>query len=680
MTGPQGMAPGPALGFVQWFHLGERDLALQAADCLDRLGVRHLRTHLSWADYRTDGGEAWYTWLLDMLGSRFDLLPCLHYTPPDLAINGRTSGPPRDLKLLADFVDLIIDRHGNSFEWLEIWNEPNNLLDWDWRLDPDWLSFCTMFGAAAHWARQRGKKVVLPATSPHDPNWLRLMGERGVLSVVDAVGMHGFPGTWDSAHAGLWPGWPQRVEETRRIASAFNPDLDYWLTETGYSTWRHDPAPQIDAFLAAAQAEVSRVYWYSLRDLTDSTVIQEGPHFDERHYHFGAFDSVGRPKLLGQLLSEGGVPAVQAVAEAAATHPRPALLGCKPVLVTGGAGFIGANLADHLMQDGAHVLLLDALARPGVEQNLIWLQRRHPQQFSFALADIRDQATTRDLAADASAVFHLAGQVAVTTSMENPANDFAINLLGTFNLLEALRASPVPFIFASTNKVYGDLDDLPLARVDDRWMPQDGGIAETGLSESRPLAFATPYGCSKGAADQYVLDYARSFDLPACVLRMSCIYGTRQLGTEDQGWVAHFILRAVQDLPITLYGDGAQVRDLLHVSDAVRTYVAAWKHIGATQGRALNLGGGPANAVSLLELIGHLETRLGRPVARRFEDWRPHDQRYFVTDRRRVAATLVLPEPLDWRCGTAMLLDEIADRPTTRRLDATSGDLGRVFA
>lgn len=654
----------PALGFVQWFRLGEYDLAHESAAALEALGIQHIRTHLSWADYRAPGGEAWYAWLLDMLGTRFSLLPCLHYTPPDLSLTGRSSGPPRDPKMLADFVDLVIDRHGSSFEWLEIWNEPNNLLDWDWRQDHEWWDFCRMFGAAAYWARQRGKKVVLPATCPHDANWLQLMGERGLLSVVDAVGIHGFPGTWDSAHAGLWPGWDQLIAETKTVTARFNDRLEYWLTETGYSTWRHDPAPQLAAFTAASHADVSRLYWYSLRDLADDVVVQEGAHFDERHYHFGAFEASGRPKLLGRLLAEGGPAAVEAVCETRASRPRPAIIGRKPILVTGGAGFIGSNLADELMQQGEHVLLLDALARPGVEQNLAWLRSRYPRQLSFALADMRDRATVRDLASAASGVFHLAGQVAVTTSLEDPVADLSTNVIGTFNLLEALRGQPhrVPLVFASTNKVYGDLTDVALSDDSGRWMPVDADVAEYGFSDSRALQFATPYGCSKGAADQYVLDYAHSFGLPTCVLRMSCIYGPRQLGTEDQGWVAHFVLRALRDEPITLFGDGQQVRDILHVSDAVRAYITAWRRIDAVSGRAFNLGGGPANAISLRQLIEHLSHLIGRPVSLQLEDWRPHDQRYFVTDRRRIDAALELPRPLDWQRGTALLVQEISER------------------
>jgi CDP-paratose 2-epimerase len=176
-AGPRRVSP--KLGFVEWFRIGERRHAEEAADALSAMGVGHLRTHLSWADYRAAGGEAWYDWLVPMLAARFELLPCLHYTPPDLSEDGRTAAPPRDLKALADFVDLICDRFGDSFSWLEIWNEPNNILDWDWRRDRDWLKFSEMLGAAAYWARQRGKRVVLPASCPTDLHWLPECGVGG---------------------------------------------------------------------------------------------------------------------------------------------------------------------------------------------------------------------------------------------------------------------------------------------------------------------------------------------------------------------------------------------------------------------------------------------------------------------------------------------------------------------
>jgi CDP-paratose 2-epimerase len=330
-----------------------------------------------------------------------------------------------------------------------------------------------------------------------------------------------------------------------------------------------------------------------------------------------------------------------------------------PVLVTGGAGFIGSNLADRLAQDGNDVLIFDALSRPGVAANLQWLQQRHPARITAQIADIRDGTALEQAVRSASAVFHLAAQVAVTTSLADPREDFDINLRGTFTLLEALRrrGGSVPLVFASTNKVYGDLQDVPLELEGDCYRPVDPALRATGIGESRPLDFHTPYGCSKGAADQYVLDYARSFDLPSMVMRMSCIYGQRQMGTEDQGWVAHFLIRALRQEPISIFGDGCQVRDLLHVDDAVAAYLAAWRQIDQVKGRALNLGGGPGNAVSLRQILAEIERLVGQPLQTHRADWRAGDQRYYVSDTRRVRQLLGLPDPLAWRLGLRRLAD-----------------------
>ena len=330
----------------------------------------------------------------------------------------------------------------------------------------------------------------------------------------------------------------------------------------------------------------------------------------------------------------------------------------RPILVTGGAGFIGCNIADRFAREGHDVIVLDALSRPGVERNLAWLNDRHGARITSIIGDVRDEDTTVRAAAGAKAVFHMAAQVAVTTSLVDPREDFDINVRGTFNMLEAvrLRGEPIPFVFASTNKVYGDLGDVPLACVEGRYLPR-GALAQTGVDESRPLDFHTPYGCSKGSADQYVLDYARSFGIPAVVFRMSCIYGQRQMGTEDQGWVAHFLIRALGGERITLYGDGCQVRDILDVGDAVEAYYQAWRNIGHVAGNAFNLGGGPGNAISLLQLVELIREVTGRQVELGFEGWRQGDQRWYVSDTGKARAALGLAKPLGWREGVARLAE-----------------------
>jgi CDP-paratose 2-epimerase len=312
----------------------------------------------------------------------------------------------------------------------------------------------------------------------------------------------------------------------------------------------------------------------------------------------------------------------------------------RPVLITGGAGFIGTNIAHRLLAGGQSVVVFDNLSRPGVERNVEWLREQHRSLLRVELADVRDRATVQRAVSGASRVIHLAAQVAVTTSMADPVADFDVNAAGTFNVLNALRLlpSPPPLLFTSTNKVYGNLEDVALATDGRRYQPLDPALRDRGIDESRPLDFRSPYGCSKGAADQYVVDFARTYDLQAVVMRMSCIYGPRQFGTEDQGWVAHFLIRALRGEPITLYGDGQQVRDVLFVDDLVDAVQLAFGHMDAVSGRAFNMGGGPDNTTSLVELVELIGELTGERPDVHFEDWRPGDQRYYVSDASRFSA------------------------------------------
>lgn len=306
-------------------------------------------------------------------------------------------------------------------------------------------------------------------------------------------------------------------------------------------------------------------------------------------------------------------------------------------LITGGAGFIGTNLAAHLCEAGKEVLIYDNLSRAGVERNVEWLRRRYPGLVHVTLADIRDIAALGEAVRHAEAVYHFAAQAAVTTSIEDPVDDFGVNLCGTFNLLEAIRALPrrPPLLFTSTNKVYGGLEDLSLREAGGRYEAVCEQVRLEGVGEDRPLDFHSPYGCSKGAADQYVLDYCRIYAVPTVVFRMSCIYGQHQLGTEDQGWVAHFLIRSMNNGPITIYGDGRQVRDILFVDDLIKAILAAMDHIGQTRGKAFNIGGGPGNAIGVLELLDHIKRLTGRLPLIAHEGWRQGDQRYYVSDTRR---------------------------------------------
>jgi CDP-paratose 2-epimerase len=308
----------------------------------------------------------------------------------------------------------------------------------------------------------------------------------------------------------------------------------------------------------------------------------------------------------------------------------------KPVLITGGAGFVGTNLAHRLLTEGHRVLLLDNLSRPGVEENLRWLKQTHGERVQLIAGDVRNFQTVHAAVSRASQVFHFAAQVAVTSSLVDPIHDFDINARGTLNLLEALRTQklPPPLVFTSTNKVYGGLEDVEMRKTATRYEPADERVRRHGISEARPLDFHSPYGCSKGAADQYVRDYARSYGLPTVVFRMSCIYGPHQFGNEDQGWVAHFLIRAIAGQPITLYGDGLQVRDVLFVEDLVEALQLAQANMDELAGEVFNIGGGATNTTSLLELLDAIE-RLHGSSRVEFEAWRIGDQRYYVSDTRK---------------------------------------------
>jgi CDP-paratose 2-epimerase len=335
----------------------------------------------------------------------------------------------------------------------------------------------------------------------------------------------------------------------------------------------------------------------------------------------------------------------------------------RPALITGAAGFIGTNVAHRLLDSGQPVILFDNLSRAGVERNVKWLRKTHGDLVQLEQADIRDSAALKEVVKRCSRVFHFAAQVAVTASLVDPIFDFEVNARGTLNLLEALRAldTPPPLIFTSSNKVYGDLGDVKIQRSNTRYEPADSLIRKYGFSESRPLHFHSPYGCSKGAAGQYVLDYARTFGLPAVVFHMSCIYGPHQLGNEDQGWVAHFLIRALENAQITLYGDGRQVRDILFVEDLVDAFQLAHENITKLSGQSFNIGGGPENTISLLELLQLIEDLNGAKPAVSFEEWRSADQRYYVSDIRRFSQATGWKPKVSVRDGVTKLYQWVTE-------------------
>jgi CDP-paratose 2-epimerase len=344
----------------------------------------------------------------------------------------------------------------------------------------------------------------------------------------------------------------------------------------------------------------------------------------------------------------------------------------KYTLITGGVGFIGVNLADRLLTQGKKVLVFDNLSRAGVDKNLLWLKEKHTNNLQVKIADIRDKTAVTKAVEMAGEIFHFAAQVAVTSSLVDPFYDFEVNAKGTLNLLEAIRKSAhrPPVIFASTNKVYGDLDDLGIVMNGTRYYAEQLGLQQKGINEKRNLDFHSPYGCTKGVADQYMLDYARTFGLKTAVFRMSCIYGLHQFGTEDQGWVAHFLIQALKKRKITLYGDGKQVRDILFAEDLVNAYILAMENINHISGNAFNIGGGTNNTISLLELCELIGEISGAKPEVKFEDWRPSDQKYYVSDFSKFNAATGWAPQVGTKEGVQRLynwLHENADRSLMKK-------------
>ncbi len=309
------------------------------------------------------------------------------------------------------------------------------------------------------------------------------------------------------------------------------------------------------------------------------------------------------------------------------------------ILITGGLGFIGSNYAAHCLARGWEVVAYDNFSRRGAEKNAAWLEPQGRGRLTIVGDDVRNLEALCAAMKDADVAAHLAAQVAVTTSVVDPREDFLVNALGGINVLEAARHSggdPI-VLFSSTNKVYGALQSVKVAEGTLRHLLPD---RPQGIAEDAPIDLYSPYGCSKGACDLYMLDYARIYGLRTVVFRQSCIYGPRQFGVEDQGWVAHFVISAVMGRRISIYGDGRQVRDILHVDDLIDVYDRAIERIDVCRGQAYNIGGGPANAISLLELIYRLEANLDRAIPLYFGDWRQGDQKVYISDIRKAQRDL----------------------------------------
>jgi CDP-paratose 2-epimerase len=647
---PQAERGGKVIGAVEFFVLGEHERVKRVLSRLGELGITELRTNVFWSDWVRPQWRQWYDWLVPTLAGKVNILPCVFRTPPWLGVEARESAPPRDVKAYADFIDVLLSRYGDHFRAVELWHDPRNSAEWDVSLDPEFDCFCSMVGMAAYWLRRCGKKAVLCGTSPIDTEWLTILGRRGVLQHIDAVGVHGAPGTMEVG----WRGWAAELARVRRVVREYSGggrEAEVWITQAGYSTWRHDERRQVQAFVEASNAQAERMYWFRVEDREPGK--RAGAEHDERTDHFGMYTAGGRPKLLARALAEGGIAGggLERAREAAgigSRAQRPGQAGGNgAVLITGGAGFIGTNLADRLAGLGRRVIVLDNLSRAGVERNAEFLRRKHGGQVEIRAEDVRNARQVRAAVAEADEIYHFAAQVAVTTSLTDPVEDFTTNVGGTVTLLEEVRrrGRGTPVIFTSTNKVYGHLLDVEMRQRGQRYEPADHLLKVHGVPESRPLQFSSPYACSKGAADQYVLDFAASYGIPTCVFRMSCIYGPHQCGNEDQGWIAHFLMRAMKGEAISIYGDGRQVRDALFVEDLVDAFLAARRDIARLSGRSFNIGGGPTNTVSVLEVLETIGVLTREAPTVEFGPWRTGDQRWYVSDIRSFcAATTWMPQ------------------------------------
>lgn len=563
-------------------------------------GITKLRLTVFPHVWNNTGGRDWYRWLMAEAAERTDVTAALQRSDkaPSPAWADDTINYER-------FATEVAGELGKYCEWLEL-ADPLGPVSW-----PDHSRKAAALLGSLH--VQSGCKVCLGGLPLH-ATWLTLARDQGLFAEVQGLAF---------CHPGPGANWITGLSKAVEITRGCGP-LQLWLTPEQLESQPDDQAPvqRLSRELATSSAildsTADRIYFH--REMAGM------------HGHDAATNTDGKPDLVARILRSGGSRALQALTSPG--HIQPSAAGPDMELVIGGAGFIGCNLAARLAEEGRRVLVFDDLSRPGTEHNAMWLQQRFPEQVQFMLADIRDADAVRRAVAGARRIFHFAAQVAVTTSLEHPLLDHSVNALGTLNVLEAARRQPEPpaIVFTSTNKVYGNLSDVQLQHTADGYEPVEPAIRTQGIGESRPLAFCSPYGCSKGAADQYILDYAHTFELSAAVLRMSCIYGPRQFGNEDQGWVAHFLRQALLQEPITLYGDGYQVRDVLYIDDLVNAALMVSDHLPAVSGEAFNVGGGPFNKVSLRSLLDRLAELQSTMPPVFMEDWRPGDQRYYVSD------------------------------------------------
>ena len=638
-----------ACGISEWLRPGN---ARGADRLFAELSVRPLpvRCVVTRDDWQSAGAAQWFRWLCDRIGEHAPLTVALYRTDP-----GRVgSAAPvwaEDPNAYRQFVADVRAELGDACSWIEL-SDPLGPPAWP---DPSLQSRELLTGLA-----DRAEGRLCLGGVPLDAAWLALAAQVSLPDCLDALAL---------VPAAPVVEWGARLA---RIRSAL-PDrsqLPLWLTAEVPERHR-DPRGRTEHALTMG-VELARTG-------VDRLFLDQHRTFDGAdRAHRGTLCAVdGAPSLTARTLATSGPPNGRPLSAAAATVVQSPAADAE--LVIGGAGFIGSNLAARLAQAGHRVIVLDNLSRPGTEFNIDWLLQAWPERIGFLLADIRDRDAVRHAVARARRVFHLAAQVAVTTSLAHPREDHVINATGTLNVLEVARERehPPALVFTSTNKVYGGLADIALEKTARGYEPADEDMRAHGIGESRPLELRTPYACSKGAADQYVLDYARTFSVPAAVLRMSCIYGPRQFGNEDQGWVAHFARRVLRDEPITIYGDGDQLRDVLHVDDLVDAALAVADRLPDATGEAFNVGGGPDNWLTPNALLQQLSELHGDLPSVRFRDWRLGDQRYYASDTGKLHRLSGWTPQIDVRHGVGRLYDYLQQAPSATS-SAVIGELDRT--
>lgn len=608
MTREQAGAAWHLQGISGWLQPGAYGAAEQFLDESRALRAQYLRLAITVGQWDRREGRVWIRWLAKAASS-FEFTLALYRHVPTAA----PALPPVRIGEAAAY-RRIIEELGEELAtrcaWLEL-ADPLGPPVW-----PDASSACgALFDALR---LPSGLRWCLGGL-PLDSAWVNTARANGVLRSAAALAFSHWSPDQDVEPLVAAVGDAAGAQQARAL----------WLTPIRL------PAKAVEAGrLGACIGACVEL----LESAADRFYFPLRPALTPQH-HAPGDPAAGAEALAARLLRDGGGAALRGLHERLEVGRRARVTDHD--LVIGGAGFVGCNMAARLAASGRNVLVLDNLSRAGTEHNLSWLSRRFPHQIRALIADIRDEEAVDYAVERAQRVFHFAAQVAVTTSLTYPRHDHQVNATGTLNVLEALRRrrEPPPLLFTSTNKVYGELADIALQLTASGYQPLDPAIRATGIDERRPLALCSPYGCSKGAADQYVLDYARSYGLPAVVFRMSCIYGPRQFGNEDQGWVAHFVRQTLAGGEITLYGDGHQIRDVLFVDDLVEAALRVLERLPTTAGEVFNIGGGAGQVLSLnglLQLLGRLH---GTTPAIHLEDWRPSDQRYYVSDSAKLYRT-----------------------------------------